>query len=189
LMDKIDATKDQVQVVITAPSRELATQIYQEAKQVAAFSNPEMRVANYVGGTDKQRQMNRLKNQQPHVVVGTPGRILDLVNERALKIYTATALVIDEADMTLDLGFLKEVDQIAGQLPDKLQMLVFSATIPEKLRPFLKKYMENPLIEEIRPKAIISESIENWLISTKGKDTNRLIYNLLTVGHPYLAIV
>lgn len=189
LMDKIDATKDQVQVVITAPSRELATQIYQEAKQVAAFSNPEMRVANYVGGTDKQRQMNRLNNQQPHVVVGTPGRILDLVNERALKVYTATALVIDEADMTLDLGFLKEVDQIASQLPDKLQMLVFSATIPEKLRPFLKKYMENPLIEEIRPKAIISESIENWLISTKGKDTNRLIYNLLTVGHPYLAIV
>ena len=189
LMDKVDATKDQVQVVITAPSRELATQIYQAAKEVAEFSNPEMRVSNFVGGTDKQRQMNRLKNQQPHIVVGTPGRILDLVNEKALKIYTANALVIDEADMTLDLGFLKEVDQIASHLPDKLQMLVFSATIPEKLRPFLKKYMENPLIEEIRPKAIISESIENWLVSTKGKDTNRLIYNLLTVGHPYLAIV
>lgn len=189
LMNKVDATKDQVQVVITAPSRELATQIYQAAKEVAEFSNPEMRVSNFVGGTDKQRQMNRLKNQQPHIVVGTPGRILDLVNEKALKIYTANALVIDEADMTLDLGFLKEVDQIASHLPDKLQMLVFSATIPEKLRPFLKKYMENPLIEEIRPKAIISESIENWLVSTKGKDTNRLIYNLLTVGHPYLAIV
>lgn len=189
LMDKVDATKDQVQVVITAPSRELATQIYQAAKEIAEFSNPEMRVSNFVGGTDKQRQMNRLKNQQPHIVVGTPGRILDLVNEKALKIYTANALVIDEADMTLDLGFLKEVDQIASHLPDKLQMLVFSATIPEKLRPFLKKYMENPLIEEIRPKAIISESIENWLVSTKGKDTNRLIYNLLTVGHPYLAIV
>lgn len=189
LMDKVDVMKDQVQIVITAPSRELATQLYQVAKEIAEFSTPEMRVANFVGGTDKQRQINRLKNQQPHVVIGTPGRILDLVNEKALKIHTAFAFVVDEADMTLDLGFLKEVDQIASCFPEKLQMLVFSATIPESLRPFLRKYMENPVIEEIRPKAIISESIDNWLISTKGKDSNRLIHQLLTVGHPYLAIV
>lgn len=130
-----------------------------------------------------------MKNQQPHVVVGTPGRILDMINEQALKIHTATAFVVDEADMTLDMGFLEEVDQIAGRLPDRLQMLVFSATIPEKLRPFLKKYMENPVIEQIQPKMILSETIDNWLISTKGKDKNRLIYQLLTIGHPYLAIV
>ena len=189
LMDKIDATKEQVQIVITAPSRELATQLYQVAKEIVVFSNPEIRVTNFVGGTDKQRQINRLNNQQPHIVIGTPGRILDLITEQALKIHTAFAFVIDEADMTLDLGFLNEVDKIASCFSGKIQMLVFSATIPEKLRPFLKKYMENPVIEEIRPKAIISETIDNWLISTKGKDTNRLIYQLLTVGHPYLAIV
>lgn len=189
LMDKIDANLEEVQVVITAPSRELATQIYQAAVQVAKFSTPEIRVTNFVGGTDKQRQMDRLKHQQPHIVVGTPGRILDLMNEQALKVHTAFAFVIDEADMTLDMGFLSEVDQIASRLPEKLQMLVFSATIPEKLRPFLKKYMENPIIEEIRPKAVISESIDNWLISTKGKNKNQLIYNLLTTGQPYLAIV
>lgn len=189
LMDKINVEKDETQIVVTAPSRELATQIFQAASQIAKFSNPEIRVTNFVGGTDKQRQLNRLKHQQPHVVIGTPGRILDMMNEQALKVHTASAFVIDEADMTLDMGFLEEVDQIASRLPEKLQMLVFSATIPEKLRPFLKKYMENPIIEEIRSKAIISESIDNWLISTKGKDKNRLIYQLLTVGHPYLAIV
>ncbi|KAF1296046.1 DEAD/DEAH box helicase [Enterococcus sp. JM4C] len=189
LMDKVDANKDETQIVVTAPSRELATQIFQAASQIAKFSNPEIRVTNFVGGTDKQRQLNRLKHQHPHVVIGTPGRILDLMNEQALKVHTASSFIIDEADMTLDMGFLEEVDQIASRLPDKLQMLVFSATIPEKLRPFLKKYMENPIIEEIRPKAIISEAIDNWLISTKGKDKNRLIYQLLTVGHPYLAIV
>ena len=74
-------------------------------------------------------------------------------------------------------------------MPDNLQMLVFSATIPEKLRPFLRKYMNNPLIEEIKPKTVISETIDNWLISTKGKDVNQIIYQLLTIGHPYLAIV
>lgn len=188
LFDLIDS-REEVQVVITAPSRELASQIYQAAKQIAQFSDPEIRVTNFVGGTDKQRQLDRLKHQQPQVVIGTPGRILDMMNEQALSVHTAKAFVVDEADMTLDMGFLAEVDQIAGRLPEKLQMLVFSATIPEKLRPFLKKYMQNPLIEEIKPKAVISETIDNWLISTKGKNKNRLIYQLLTVGHPYMAIV
>ncbi|MBO0473504.1 DEAD-box ATP dependent DNA helicase [Enterococcus sp. DIV0840] len=189
LMNKVNPQLDEVQILITAPSRELANQIYQEAIQIAKFSQPEIRVTNFVGGTDKQRQIAKLKHQQPHVVIGTPGRILDLMNEQALKAHTAFAFVVDEADMTLDMGFLEEVDQIAGRLPNKLQMLVFSATIPEKLKPFLKKYMENPVIEHIQPKNIISETIDNWLISTKGKDKNRLIYQLLTIGHPYLVIV
>ena len=189
LMDRIDPTKNEVQVVVTAPSRELATQIYQAAKQIAGFSDPLIRVTNFVGGTDKKRQIERLQHQQPHIVIGTPGRILDLLNEQALDIHTANAFVVDEADMTLDMGFLAEVDQIAGRLPERLQILVFSATIPEKLRPFLKKYMQNPIIEEIKPKAVLSEAIENWLVSTKGRNTNQQIYQLLTMGQPYLAIV
>ena len=189
LMDRIDPKKDEVQVVVTAPSRELATQIYQAARQIAGFSDPEIRVTNFVGGTDKQRQLSRLKNQQPHLVIGTPGRILDMINEQALDVHTAQAFVVDEADMTLDMGFLTEVDQIAGRLPERLQILVFSATIPEKLRPFLRKYLQNPIIEEIKPKAVISETIENWLISTKGRKPEQHIYKLLTIGHPYLAIV
>lgn len=189
LMDRIDPTKNEVQVVVTAPSRELATQIYQAAKQIADFSDPLIRVTNFVGGTDKKRQIERLQHQQPHIVIGTPGRILDLLNEQALDIHTANAFVVDEADMTLDMGFLAEVDQIAGRLPERLQILVFSATIPEKLRPFLKKYMQNPIIEEIKPKAVLSETIENWLVSTKGRNTNQQIYQLLTMGQPYLAIV
>ncbi|WP_303218449.1 DEAD/DEAH box helicase [Enterococcus asini] len=189
LMDRIDPTKNEVQVVVTAPSRELATQIYQAAKQIAGFSDPLIRVTNFVGGTDKRRQIERLQHQQPHIVIGTPGRILDLLNEQALDIHTANAFVVDEADMTLDMGFLAEVDQIAGRLPERLQILVFSATIPEKLRPFLKKYMQNPIIEEIKPKAVLSETIENWLVSTKGRNTSQQIYQLLTMGQPYLAIV
>lgn len=189
LIDKVNVALEEVQIVITAPSRELANQIYQEALQIAKFSQPEIRVSNFIGGTDKKRQLMKLKNQQPHIVIGTPGRILDMMNEQALKVHTAFAFVVDEADMTLDMGFLEEVDQIAGRLPEHLQMLVFSATIPEKLRPFLKKYMDNPVIEQIQPKSIVSETIDNWLLSTKGKDKQQLIYQLLTIGHPYMAIV
>lgn len=189
IFNQLDLEQPNVQAVITAPSRELATQIYQAAKQLADFSDEEISIMNFVGGTDKLRQVERLATKQPHIVIGTPGRILDLVTSGDLLIHTTQVMVVDEADMTLDLGFLADVDQIAGRMPDNLQMLVFSATIPEKLRPFLRKYMNNPLIEEIKPKTVISETIDNWLISTKGKDVNQIIYQLLTIGHPYLAIV
>lgn len=189
IFNQLDLEQQNVQAVITAPSRELATQIYQAAKQLADYSGEEISIMNFVGGTDKLRQVERLATKQPHIVIGTPGRILDLVTSGDLLIHTTQVMVVDEADMTLDLGFLADVDQIAGRMPDNLQMLVFSATIPEKLRPFLRKYMNNPLIEEIKPKTVISETIDNWLISTKGKDVNQIIYQLLTIGHPYLAIV
>lgn len=87
------------------------------------------------------------------------------------------------------MGFLAPVDQIASNFPDDLQMMVFSATIPQKLRPFLKKYMANPLVEEIPTQAVINPDVENWLLSTKGQDKNQLIYRLLTMGEPYLALV
>lgn len=189
IFQNLNAQKDEVQAVITTPSRELAYQIYEAAKQLAKFSPENIWIQNYVGGTDKQRQIEKLKSHQPQLVIGTPGRILDLVRENALDIHNAHYLVVDEADMTLDLGFLKETDAIASTLPKDLQMLVFSATIPEKLRPFLRKYMYNPVIEVVANKHVISPTIDNWLVSTKGRDRNKLIYDLLTMGKPYLALV
>ncbi len=100
---------DQVQAVITAPSRELATQIYQAARQLASHSDTEVRVTNYVGGTDKNRQIDKLQASQPHIVVGTPGRIYDLVKSGDLAIHKAKTFVVDEADMTLDMGFWKQL--------------------------------------------------------------------------------
>lgn len=189
IFQNLNAQKDEVQAVITTPSRELAYQIYEAAKQLAKFSPENIWIQNYVGGTDKQRQIEKLKSHQPQLVIGTPGRILDLVRENALDIHNAHYLVVDEADMTLDLGFLKETDAIASTLPKDLQMLVFSATIPEKLRPFLRKYMYNPVIEVVANKHVTSPTIDNWLVSTKGRDRNKLIYDLLTMGEPYLALV
>lgn len=189
IFQNLNAQKDEVQAVITTPSRELAYQIYEAAKQLAKFSPENIWIQNYVGGTDKQRQIEKLKSHQPQLVIGTPGRILDLVRENALDIHNAHYLVVDEADMTLDLGFLKETDAIASTLPKDLQMLVFSATIPEKLRPFLRKYMYNPVIEVVANKHVISPTIDNWLVSTKGRDRNKLIYDLLTMGEPYLVLV
>ena len=91
--------------------------------------------------------------------------------------------------MTLDMGFLETVDKIASSLPKDLQFLVFSATIPQKLQPFLKKYLSNPVMEQIRTKTVISDTIENWLVSTKGRDKNAQIYEISRILQPYLAMI
>ena len=189
IFQQLDEEANSVQVVITAPSRELATQIYQAARQLASFSEQEIRVANYVGGTDKARQIGKLESSQPHIVIGTPGRIYDLVESGDLAIHKAHTFVVDEADMTLDMGFLETVDRIAARLPKDLQFLVFSATIPQKLQPFLKKYLSNPVMEQIKIKTVIADTIDNWLLSTKGRDKNAQIYEISQLLQPYLAMI
>ncbi|HZG70509.1 MAG TPA: DEAD/DEAH box helicase, partial [Chondromyces sp.] len=188
ILEKIDPEKREVQAVITAPTRELANQIYQEILKLTKFSDQEIVSRLYMGGTDKQRDIEKLK-QQPHIVVGTPGRINDLVKEQALFVYTADILVIDEADLMLDMGFLVDVDQIAGRMPENLQILVFSATIPEKLKPFLRKYMENPQYVHIQPKHISAENIHHILVPRKSREKINLLTDMLLAYNPYLAVV
>ena len=166
IFQTLNEDSSHVEVVITAPSRELATQIYQAA-----------------------RQIDKLQVAQPHIVIGTPGRIYDLVASGDLAIHKAHTFVVDEADMTLDMGFLTTVDKIASSLPKKLQFLVFSATIPQKLQPFLKKYLSNPVMEQIKTKTVISDTIDNWLVSTKGRDKNEQVYQLTQALQPYLAMI
>ena len=114
IMDKIDPEKDMVQAVITAPTRELAQQIFDNARLFEKY-NPKLRVSLIIGGNDRQKTIQKLTTQ-PHVVIGTPGRIKDLsLDEQALKITTADIMVIDEADMTFEFGYLEDIDAVASK--------------------------------------------------------------------------
>ena len=190
ILQKIDWTRPEVQAVITAPTRELATQIYQEIVKITenAQAGEEITSKCFIGGTDMHRSIEKLKTQ-PHIVVGTPKRIHDLVKEQALAVYTAEILVIDEADLMLDMGFLEDVDQVASRMPANLKMFVFSATIPEKLKPLLKKYMENPKYIHIAPKQVSAKKIEHLILPTKHRKKIGLVYEALKLFNPYLAIV
>ncbi|MGJ7921394.1 DEAD/DEAH box helicase [Neobacillus sp. LXY-4] len=190
ILQKIDPARQEVQAVITAPTRELADQIYREILKVTSHSKPgeEISARCFMGGTDKQRTIERLKIQ-PHIVVGTPGRINDLVKDQALIVYTADILVVDEADLVLDMGFIEDVDQIASRMQENLQMYVFSATIPEKLKPFLKKYMENPNFVHIEPKLAAAEKIDHLLLPGRHRNKVGLTFEALKLFNPYLAIV
>ena len=189
IFEELDEDLQQVQAVITTPTRELAEQIYLVATQLASFCDKPIKIARYVGGTDKQKTIEKL-GTQPQIVIGTPGRIKDLaINERVLLVHTAKMFVVDEADMTLETGFLTDIDQIAGTMGRGLQMMVFSATIPQALKPFLKKYMTAPTHIHIQPRQQTAVKIEHILYPTKHRSRVNIVANILKVLNPYLAII
>ncbi|MFA1820432.1 DEAD/DEAH box helicase [Virgibacillus oceani] len=189
LVNQLDPEKNHVQFVITAPTRELAMQLYEELKKVIQYTDEgnQWKLKLLTGGTDKQRMMEKLKDP-PHIIVGTPGRILDLIKEEALSIFTAASFVIDEADLMLDLGFIHEVDQLLVRANQDIQLLVFSATIPQKLEHFLKKYLQKPTYVKIN-EHFSPEKMEHRLIAIKHRDEADIIMEISRTIQPYLAII
>lgn len=179
-----------VQAVITSPTRELAKQIYDMAIDIAKFSEKPFKVKLYVGGTDREKELSWLENNQPDMVIATPGRIWDyVVKERKLYIHQTKYFIIDEADMTLETGFLKEIDNMAGLMPKDLVMCVFSATIPDALQPFLKKYMGNPVYINLVKQNLTPINLKHYIIKTKGKNKEKLLLDLMKSLNPYLCII
>lgn len=181
--------KQEVQLLIATPSRELAYQIYQDTQAILKNYPEGYNAFIFVGGADRERQKRKLAAHQPQIAIGTPGRLWDLIRENDLHIENVQRYVVDEADMTLDMGFLNDVDSITNKLPEDREMMVFSATLPQKLEPFLKKYMHGPQRVEINSSTIIPKNVDNWLMFTHGRDKKEIIYQLMTIGEPYLVLV
>ena len=186
VVQRINEQKQEVQAVITSPTRELAQQIFDALQQLIEHSDITAKL--FIGGTDKQRSIDKLKTQ-PQIVVGTPGRIKDLVKENALLVHTAPLLVVDEADLAFDMGFIEDIDGFASSMPEKLEMFVFSATIPEKLQPFLKKYMESPIHIHMNDKRPVAENIEFYLVPVRSKGRNTRLKEVIEAINPYLAVI
>lgn len=186
IVQKIVEDKQEVQAVITSPTRELAQQIFDALSQL--IEGTEISAKLFIGGTDKQRTIDRLKTQ-PQIVVGTPGRLRDLVKENALLVHTAPLLVVDEADLAFDMGFIEEIDGFASHMPDKLEMFVFSATIPEKLKPFLKKYMDSPVHIHMNDKRPVAENIKFVLVPVRSKSRNARLLEVIKGINPFLAVI
>lgn len=186
IVQRIVEEKQEVQAVITSPTRELAQQIFDALQQLIEKTNIQAKL--FIGGTDKQRSIAKLKTQ-PQIVVGTPGRIKDLVQENALLVHTASILVIDEADLAFDMGFIEDIDGFAGVMPENLEMYVFSATIPEKLKPFLKKYMESPTHIHMNDKRPVAENIDFYLVPIRSKSRNTRLKEVIDSINPFLAVI
>ncbi|GJM22025.1 MAG: hypothetical protein DHS20C15_19400 [Planctomycetota bacterium] len=132
--------------LILAPTRELATQIAAEIKTLAKFTK--LRLVTVFGGVSAKNQIHQL-NQYPDIVVGCPGRVLDLIGQGKLKLGQVETLVLDEADHMFDMGFLPDIRRIMSSLPDERQNLLFSATMPREIRKLANDLLSDPEVVEL----------------------------------------
>ncbi|MFC5591024.1 DEAD/DEAH box helicase [Sporosarcina soli] len=186
VLERVNAEADELQAVITAPTRELATQLSNELDKMT--EGTAIRSSLLIGGTDKQRSIGKLKSN-PHIVIGTPGRIRDMAENGALAIHTARILIIDEADLAFDMGFIEDIDHFASKMPADLEMYVFSATIPEKLKPFLTKYMESPVHVKIGERQSLTEGMHYTLVPVRSMSRKKKLLHVMEAINPYLAII
>ncbi len=183
IFEQVDETRNEVQAVISTPTRELAYQLYTRARKIAKEFN--IHVSLETGGMQKKGE----REQLPQIVIGTPGRLKDLfLDEKTLRLDTADIMVIDEADMTLEFGFLEDVDQILSHMP-KIRTMVFSATIPQQLQPFLQKYLENPYFIEIEDAQNFESDIQHILVPCKHKSYEQRLLDVLPTINPYVCLI
>jgi len=143
LLSTLDAAKVELQSLVLCPTRELADQVSREIRRLACFI-PNVKVSTFCGGVPARIHLASLTHQ-PHIVVGTPGRILDLLRKNALPLQALKVLVLDEADRMLDMGFADDILDIVERTPKQRQTLLFSATIPDPIREFSRQLQRKPV--------------------------------------------
>lgn len=162
LLQRIDLSLRQPQVLVLVPTRELAIQVAAAFEKYAAKMN-QLRVVAIYGGAAYQPQFSQL-NRGAHVVVGTPGRIMDHMNRGSLKLEGLKCLVLDEADEMLRMGFAESVEWVLTQLPAERQIALFSATMPDPIRRIAQQYLRNPAEVTIRQKTATADTIRQRFV-------------------------
>ncbi len=190
IIQNLDPTLQEVQNVIISPTRELAMQLYDVFMELISHLGYEVNVQKVIGGGNREAEIKRFEKSQPQIVIGTLGRLNDLVvNTNVLKIHNAKTVVIDEADMIFEEKELAEVDKIIGKVQGNPQFLIFSATLPKGLRSFLKKYLENAQTIALEEKNLTAATIEHIMLQCKAKDKRNVLLDLLKIINPYLALI
>ncbi|PIC79470.1 DEAD/DEAH box helicase [Sporosarcina sp. P18a] len=186
IIEKLDPKSTAVQALVIAPTRELAIQVSEEIYKVGYGSRA--KVLSVYGGQEIGRQIRALRNN-PNIVVGTPGRILDHINRKTLKLDHVQTLVLDEADEMLNMGFIEDINTILASVPAERQTLLFSATMPAPIRKIAETFMKNPEMVKIKSKEMTVENIEQFFVKSHEREKFDVLSRLLNVQQPELAIV
>ncbi|MCL4673911.1 MAG: DEAD/DEAH box helicase [Sphingomonadaceae bacterium] len=167
-------------MLVLAPTRELAGQIAQSAKDYGALAG--LKVQSIVGGTSVGKDRNKL-HRGTDILVATPGRLLDLIDQKAFALNGVEILVLDEADQMLDLGFIHALRRIVPMLPKERQTLLFSATMPTSIRDLSKNYLTNPAHVAVTPAATTAERIDQYLFMVQQDEKQALLEMILKGRH------
>ena len=166
----------QVVALILAPTRELAVQIDQEVAKLSRFMN--LRRAVVLGGVSKGPQINALK-RGVHVLVATPGRLLDHVNMRSCDLSGVQTLVIDEADRMFDMGFIRDINKIVSLIPQKRRTALFSATMPTEIRKFAYDILQDPYRVDLSSKTIVVDRIDQKVMMVRSAEKQSRLHTIL----------
>lgn len=177
-----------VQSLVICPTRELAIQVAKELEKLTQFIFPES-VAAIFGGVDMGRQIKTLKNPLTKIVVGTPGRIIDHIERKSLKLHTIKTVVLDEADEMLDMGFKQDIEKILKGMQKLRQTMLFSATYPENIKQLTNQFLKNPIKIEIGIENQSLSNITQEFAIVKKQNKKEAVLKILTERNPYLSIV
>ncbi|MDV3196271.1 MAG: DEAD/DEAH box helicase [Candidatus Phytoplasma stylosanthis] len=188
IIEKIDYQLPKIQSLILCPTRELALQVFLEIKKLLKF-NRLIRVIVVYGGESYIRQFKDLENK-PHIVIATPGRMIDLLNKKKIDLSNVKILTLDEADEMLKMGFKEDLETILSHVPlEQRQTVLFSATMPNTIKEIASKYQKEPKIIKVAQDTIAVKAIKQFYFIVKEFDKNKLLVRLLDQKNPDSVII
>lgn len=186
LFEKIDISKGYPQGLIITPTRELAIQITEEAKKLTQYKD--IGILAIYGGQDVGKQRKKLK-RGVELIIATPGRLLDHLEQGTADLSKIETLVIDEADEIINMGFFKDVETIINKTPKSRQTLLFSATMPKNLKNMVSAVMKNPESLVAKEEDLLEDQIEEITIMTTHRQKLNDLCHYLDENNPFMAII
>jgi superfamily II DNA/RNA helicase len=186
LFNKINSNSKEIQALILTPTRELAIQITAEANKLKEANNINI-LATY-GGQDIGSQLKKLNNNI-HLIIATPGRLLDHLERKTIDLSKLKTFVLDEADQMLFMGFKNEVEKIMKEMPKKYQMLCFSATMDSAVKKLAYRYMNDPSIVSIKKEEVTLSAIRQDIVETTDRNKRDALCKVLDEDNPFMAII
>ena len=187
ILEKIDSDIKLPQAIVLLPTRELAVQVANEFKKYGKYMDGIKTVAVY-GGADIRDQISKLKNGA-QIIVGTPGRVIDLIERRVIKLSDLNMAVLDEADEMLKMGFREDIELILSKIDHPVQTLLFSATIPDAMRNIIKKFLKNPVSVKTLREGITAKEVKQSYFLVKHSDKVDALGRLIDTYTPRLTLV
>lgn len=185
LVQRIQTERDEVQALILTPTRELSKQVFDVLKSLASVRGVD--AADVIGGRTIENQIQKLK-RNPHVIIGTPGRLLDHIRRRTLNLSAVKMVILDEADQMLAAGFREDIEALVDQTPKKRQFILLSATMTEDTVRLARKYMTNPERIDVAEKGTAS-TVEQRIYETTKEHKLPLLIRHLKEMNPFMSVV
>ncbi|MFE1627224.1 DEAD/DEAH box helicase [Brevibacillus reuszeri] len=186
LIERLDEKSGNIQGVVLTPTRELAVQVAEEINKIAQFKN--ISALPIYGGQDITRQIKALK-KRPQIIVATPGRFMDHMRRKTIRLDSIEIVVLDEADEMLNMGFIDDIKEILQEVPDNRQTLLFSATMPRAIQEIAQQFMTEPTLISVKAKEVTVPNIEQQYMEVAEKQKFDVLCRLLDIHSPELAII